>query len=652
MSVAYKIKPTLEKKKEIDDFLNSYWGKDIWDVRDSFFDNLQSLNFSHHRKIIDFSALNPMIRREMKYMFAYRVEKKEIKLNTVAEYSTAFNNFAMFLNKYYAGITSIVYIPYDKAILQLRSFLIAKNYKINDNGEISTHQYKLILNQLYSFFVNLYSTIDEYEKDVWDCRKISGAKITESNAQYFLDFTVIPSEFREFIKRYMKFRSTINSCGQCKIDIMAIRLFLNYIHTNEPLWKDLKKLTRKHMEDYLAWYKDYTYGWKRQHISGLINLRIFFEYIQRAMYPEAPEVPVVCLIFKEDIPRRPYKTEYDIKYIPDDVLQQLEDNLEYLTPAEYIPIVILLRASGWRISDILNLRYDTCLDRTIQGWYLCGDIVKTQVLNHHVPITDEVATVVQSTINDTKEKSTIDNNPNHLLFVRFDGKRKGHCPTGETVRNALNRLAKEKNITDSQGNIFHFGNHAFRHTKGVELINNGMNLLYVQKWMAHASPEMTLQYAKILDTTMRESWEKATKQGIFKIDEFGKLKEINTSDIRNKDIIEWEYIRNNLDVVRMPFGYCMKPKKLECHTQLQPCLTCRNLCTTPDFIPQYEIEIEETKSLIERGKSKGETVWVDKNQTILEKYTAILSVLKEGKIHHTAGKKGREYIVEDDSNGK
>nr|WP_241393681.1 tyrosine-type recombinase/integrase [Clostridium butyricum] len=197
------------------------------------------------------------------------------------------------------------------------------------------------------------------------------------------------------------------------------------------------------------------------------------------MYPEAPQVPAVCLIFKEDIPRRPRRTEDDIKYIPDDVLEQLEDNLEYLAPAEYIPIVVLLRASGWRISDILNLRYDTCLERTIQGWYLCGDIVKTQVLNHHVPITDEVATVVQSTINDTKEKSTSDNNPNHLLFVRFDGKRKGHCPTSGTVRNALNRLAKEKNITDSQGNIFHFGNHAFRHTKGVELINNGMNLLYV-----------------------------------------------------------------------------------------------------------------------------------------------------------------------------
>lgn len=135
--------------------------------------------------------------------------------------------------------------------------------------------------------------------------------------------------------------------------------------------------------------------------------------------------------------------------------------------------------------------------------------------------------------------------------------------------------------------------------KGVELINNGMNILHVQKWMALASPEMTLHYAKILDTTMRKSWEEATKQGLFKIDESGKIKKIDISNIQNEDVIEWEYIRHNLDAIRMPLGYCMKPKKQECHTQFNPCLTCRNLCTTPDFIRQYELEIQETKAPIE-----------------------------------------------------
>jgi hypothetical protein len=50
--------------------------------------------------------------------------------------------------------------------------------------------------------------------------------------------------------------------------------------------------------------------------------------------------------------------------------------IEFLKPSKYIPVIVLLRATGWRISDILNLRYDNCLEQTSQGWYLCGDIKK------------------------------------------------------------------------------------------------------------------------------------------------------------------------------------------------------------------------------------------------------------------------------------
>ena len=60
-----------------------------------------------------------------------------------------------------------------------------------------------------------------------------------------------------------------------------------------------------------------------------------------------------------------------------------------------------------------------------------------------------------------------------------------------------------------------------------------MNLLHVQKWMAHASPEMTLIYARLLDETMRKSWEEATKQGLFRIDQQNKLKRIDITEIEN-----------------------------------------------------------------------------------------------------------------------
>ena len=225
------------------------------------------------------------------------------------------------------------------------------------------------------------------------------------------------------------------------------------------------------MESYLSWYKGYSKSQEEQKSKCLIAIKTFLEYIQRAQYPEAPELPSLLLLFKEDLPRRRQITGNAIKYIPDGVLQQLEDHLENLSPVEYIPVVLLLRACGWRISDILNLKFDKCLDRTGQGWYLCGDIVKTQVLNHRVPITDQLALVVQAVVEEVKQKSTFDNNPNKLLFVRFSGRRKGHCSKGDSIRDALNRLAKQQNIVDDQGDVFHFGNHAFR--QYVECYNMG-----------------------------------------------------------------------------------------------------------------------------------------------------------------------------------
>ncbi|EGD50725.1 hypothetical protein TheetDRAFT_2482 [Thermoanaerobacter ethanolicus JW 200] len=38
--------------------------------------------------------------------------------------------------------------------------------------------------------------------------------------------------------------------------------------------------------------------------------------------------------------------------------------------------------------------------------------------------------------------------------------------------------------------------------------------------------------------------------------------------------------------------------------------------------------------------------------SLLKRYEEILKVLKEGKIHHKAGKKGREYIGEERNNDK
>jgi len=122
LSTVYEVRPIEEKRLEISSFLTDYWGNDIWDIADPFFDNLRSaeLKFSHKRA--DFSVFPFPIKDEVKYMFAYRLHNEEIQVRTVIGYSFIFKHFSMFLHIYYANITSVIDIPYDKALLKWRTY--------------------------------------------------------------------------------------------------------------------------------------------------------------------------------------------------------------------------------------------------------------------------------------------------------------------------------------------------------------------------------------------------------------------------------------------------------------------------------------------------------------------------------------------------
>lgn len=98
---------------------------------------------------------------------------------------------------------------------------------------------------------------------------------------------------------------------------------------------------------------------------------------------------------------------------------------------QFIPIYILLRETGWRGTDILNLRYDNCLEQIWNNkeqkynYYLCGEITKTGIAQLKIPIRDKVAEMVIKAIDKAKELSTEENNPKKYLFNAYEGKLKG-----------------------------------------------------------------------------------------------------------------------------------------------------------------------------------------------------------------------------------
>ncbi|MCV5433832.1 tyrosine-type recombinase/integrase, partial [Escherichia coli] len=85
-------------------------------------------------------------------------------------------------------------------------------------------------------------------------------------------------------------------------------------------------------------------------------------------------------------------------------------------------------------------------------------------------------------------------------------------------------------IVDENGDIFRFKTHQFRHTYAVKLLNGGADILTVQELLAHASPEMTLRYAKLLDETKRKAFESVINQGVFSFDLNGEVQKINAGE--------------------------------------------------------------------------------------------------------------------------
>lgn len=608
-----------------------YLYNDLWNFNEDFLhQHKEKYGKWGRQSSIDFSIIkNASIKENLK-LFAYiSLKDKALTLRTLSDYfvSSRLKTFNSFLHQ-----KNYIYIDFQEL---LSKPFIDDEYKLFLKKEkIKNNPYNMIFFNQIPKLLNL----KEYNfNDIWDVRDIDESKISKHRSDFKLNFSnILEEELRNLAKKFIKYRLITLKQTTCANDLRVLTHFLNSI-TNIGL--KLEKITRKEIEDYLFLLQN-----EKLNIRNfLLSIKSFVKYLQMSENKSAPIKNIESLIFQSDIPRKATKGEHAIKYIPDEILEQLEANLEYLTPKKYIPVIITLRASGWRISDVLNLRHDKCLEETSNGYFLCGDILKTQVLEHRIPISNEIAMIIKDSVEKAK---SITINKDNYLFVTENGKRKGLPYSSENIQDCLNRFAKKQNIIDKDGNIFRFKTHAFRHTKAVELINNGMNLLHVQKWMAHLTPIMTLHYAKLLDNTMRKSWEDATKDGLFKLDSTGNASKVDISNIEDEDIIEWEWIKHNLDAVRMPLGYCMKPNKMECATQLNPCLTCRSLYTTPEFIPSFKQEIQQTKEIISKGKSQNRTFWVEKNKLLLDKLTSVLTVLESGKIKHDAGKSGREYIGE------
>ena len=494
------------------------------------------------------------------------------------------------------------------------------------------------------FIKDFYDDTPETEKDVWHALNIKGTRLSAAMKRQSpsMNFTEIPEYYRPMVKRFMKRLIIKRSWSYCKELLMYIRYFFKSFYAHDRHDGFLENLSRKDMEEYFGWvaadYADKNATFRSKAVSFI---RTFLDYIQLSEYPGVPKKDIDRLIFDDDIPKRerPEDTMAKVKYVPKPVRDQIDASVKEIDPPEMIPVYVLLRETGWRGTDVLGLRYDSCLDYVWndkdQSYvpYLCGEITKTGIPMLKIPLRDEVGEMVKDLIKTAREKSTEDNNPDRYLFNTYEGRCKGLPYSKVAFTDAVQELIDRKEIRDADGAIYHFKAHSLRHTRASEYTEQDMPIGVIQQMLGHCSLQMTLHYAKVSENKLYEKWKETEELGLLNI----KAKRPDEKQKIDPKTVDYKKVKANLDAVKVPFGTCFKPSKLGCKQQINHCLECGSFCSCEDDIPEYEAEIKRIKEKIRLGEEIGRTDWVTKNQEYLAVLEKMVCRIRAEKIVHKNG---------------
>ncbi len=230
------------------------------------------------------------------------------------------------------------------------------------------------------------------------------------------------------------------------------------------------------------------------------------------------------------------------------------------------------------------------------------------------------------------------------LFIAWQSNRLGAQPySANTLRTLLRGLASELQIRDRHGRLVDFQRtHRMRHTRATELLNGGVPIHVVQRYLGHLSPEMTMRYAETLPKTHEREFLRFKKLG-----SDGRELELDPADIY--EIVQ---LSRHTDRI-LPNGVCLLPPIKRCERG-NACLTCDHFATDARHLPELQAQLSETEALIERRRAQhlqrtgremtNDNVWLEQRLAEGRSLVSIITALnaaENGQAVRGAGVTGR-----------
>ncbi len=285
------------------------------------------------------------------------------------------------------------------------------------------------------------------------------------------------------------------------------------------------------------------------------GMRLFFDFaIDEGLETSPNRNP----FGKNDLPSDPDPVP---RYIPD---RELRPVLEYCNNGASLKertVVITLLHTGLRAAELAAITTSDIVQ--IQGkWKLHvreGKGLKDRV----IPLTSQCLETLQAWQEHGWERI------NDRLFTRYGLPWHGSANVGALIRQVGDKVGIQ-GLTP----------HRFRHTFAVALLNYGIRESALQKLMGHTTLNMTLEYARILDQTVEQAFNKAIEQM-----QVGPLSWV-PSFFSPKDYTVFNEVEA-VNWIRLPLGYCRRNPKLHCESDVK-CLLCDRFQTSLDDLSRLQ----------------------------------------------------------------
>jgi site-specific recombinase XerD len=221
-------------------------------------------------------------------------------------------------------------------------------------------------------------------------------------------------------------------------------------------------------------------------LSILFQVRVYLHWLaERQLLRSHPE----DLIRRTDLPRLPI-------YLPRPLLPDTDRELQArLAQAEapYAMGLLLMRRSGMRVGELLQLEHDCLRSDGLGHWYLKVPLGKLNT-ERLVPLDDETVALVR--------RLQADGVPKRRLLLGTARDPKPSYVHSYTMMRAISAgLQDAAPITT----------HRLRHTYATEMLNAGMSLVGVMRLLGHRDYRMTLRYAAITQETLGKEYYEALK---------------------------------------------------------------------------------------------------------------------------------------------